>query len=92
MVVELAFKVGDTTDFAWSFWILKPIKIAAIKAMIVNPISGLYLIQAKANTSKKLRDPAIKAIITAANPTIQLRSPPIRGIQESNVIIGEKSK
>jgi hypothetical protein len=33
-----------------------------------NPSKGLYLIQAKAKTKRKVSDPITKAIINAANP------------------------
>ena len=66
--------------------------VAKIIAKKVNPIIGLYLIQAKATTKKKVIVPTISAMIKSANPTISLRSHPIKGIHESNSVIGSNIK
>ncbi len=89
MLIE---SVGATAEVFWRFRRTNP-KVTANTAVKSNiPKRGLYLIQANANTKKKIREPRTNATINTANPRIYPRRVPIKGIHEINDIIGEKKR
>jgi len=68
MTVEFEASAGWTVEAAFWFSSDNPNITTKINVKSNNPSKGLYLIQAKAKTKRKVSDPITKAIINAANP------------------------